>query len=89
MEGTLQGKYWTSPEAVGYAGARANVLGNELEEKVAARLRDLRLRAFAHRSLSWALNEKVDPAYGNIDVLALSADRSRVWIVESQKTEAL
>jgi hypothetical protein len=84
MEGTLQGKYWNSAEAVSYSGARADILGNEFEETVAARLRELGLDAFAHRSLSWALNQKVDPKYGNIDVLAVSHDRGRVWIIEAK-----
>jgi hypothetical protein len=84
MEGTLQGKYWSSVEAISYAGARADASGNAFEETVAARLRDLELEAFAHRSLSWALNEKVDPKFGNIDVLVVNRDRSRVWIIEAK-----
>jgi hypothetical protein len=84
MEGTLQGKYWTSAEAVSYSGARANALGNEFEEKVAERLRNLGLEAFPHRNLSWALNQKVDQKFGNIDVLAVSPDKRRVWIIEAK-----
>jgi hypothetical protein len=82
MEGTVQGKYWTSSEAVGYAGARANALGNEFEEKVAARPR-FEARSVCSPQLVMGA-EKVDPVYGNIDVLALSADRSRVWIIEAK-----
>lgn len=34
--------------------------------------------------LSWALNQKVSPELGDIDVLAVSADGLRVWVIEAK-----
>jgi hypothetical protein len=84
MEGILQGRYWVSQEAVKYAGAQANYEGNKFEEAVAEKLRTMGLQAWPRCDLSWALNEKVDQSLGNIDILAISEDRKRVWIIEAK-----
>lgn len=84
LEGTLHNQYWTSAEARKYAGMRADVQGREFEESVAKELRTLGLTAWPRRKLSWALNEKVADELGDIDVLAVSADRRRVWVIEAK-----
>lgn len=84
MNGSLHGQFWTSQEAKKYAGMRAHAVGTEFEESVAERLRGLRLEAWPRCKLSWALNEKVDDSLGDIDVLAVSPDRQRVWVIEAK-----
>lgn len=84
MDGSLHGQFWTSLEAKKYAGMRANAAGAEFEESVAERLRELGLEAWPRCKPSWALNEKVDGSLGDIDVLAVSPDRHRVWVIEAK-----
>jgi hypothetical protein len=52
--------------------------------RVAAKLRELGLKAWTRVKLSWVLNMKVDPALGDIDVLAISPDHRRVWVIEAK-----
>jgi hypothetical protein len=84
MAGTLQGKYWQSAAAVAYAGRQAEVAGAQFEDAVAEKLRALGLWAPPRCKLGWALNQKVDPDLGNVDVLAVSVDRRRVWVIEAK-----
>lgn len=83
-EGTLQNQFWTSNAAKSYVGKRANDAGLAFEERVAERLRSLGLRAWTRVKLSWILNTKVDHTLGEIDVLAVSADNGRVWVIEAK-----
>ncbi len=83
-EGHLQNQFWTSEEARRYAGLRTNEVGHAFERRVAARLRELGLKAWTRVKLSWILNMQVDPALGDIDVLAISADNRRVWVIEAK-----
>ena len=82
MNGGLHDRYWISKEAKQYAGTRARVLGHKFEDSVAEKLRSLGLVAWPRCKLSWALNEKVPDALGDIDVLAISPDRRKVWVIE-------
>jgi hypothetical protein len=84
MDGTLNERFWRSREAVEFAGHRGNVVGEEFENAVAVRLMEMGLEAWPRVSLSWALNEKVDETLGNVDVLAVSRDRRRVWVIEAK-----
>ncbi|MGY8632128.1 hypothetical protein RAD15_06495 [Bradyrhizobium sp. 14AA] len=83
-EGTLNNTYWTSNAARAYAGSQGHAMGERFEDDVGDRLRKLGLDVWTRRALSWALNMKVDPALGNIDVLAVSPDRRRVWVIEAK-----
>lgn len=83
-EGTLNNTYWISDAARAYAGSQGHAMGERFEDDVGERLRKLGLEVWTRRALSWALNMKVDPAFGNIDVLALSLDRRRVWVIEAK-----
>ena len=84
IDGSLQNQFWTSKEAKSHVGKRAGAAGLAFEDRVAETLRSLGLRAWTRRPLSWALNQKVDDELGDIDVLAVSADRRRVWVIEAK-----
>jgi hypothetical protein len=84
MEGALQGRYWTSASAVKLAGANANAKGKEFEDLVADKIARLGTRVIPRCELSWALNQKVPKELGNIDVLVISTDEQRVWVVEAK-----
>ena len=84
MDGTLNERFWRSREAVEFAGHRGNVVGEEFEDAIAARLKEMGLKAWSRVALSWALNEKADETLGNVDVLAVSRDRKRVWVIEAK-----
>jgi hypothetical protein len=84
MDGTLNERFWSSREAVEFAGHRGNVVGEEFEDAVTARLKEMGLKAWPRVALSWALNDKVDETLGNVDVLAVSGDRKRVWVIEAK-----
>ena len=58
--------------------------GKAFEESVAAKLRSMNMEAWVRCKLSWALNQKTDKELGDIDVLALSSDRRRVWVIEAK-----
>jgi hypothetical protein len=84
LDGTLNNNYWASRQARKYAGARGKDAGDAFEQTVAQKLRELKLEAFPRCKLSWALNLKVDASLGDIDVLAISSDRKRVWVIEAK-----
>ena len=83
-DGHLQNQFWISAEAKSYVGARAKDAGHAFEDRVAERLRGLGLRAWTRCKLSWVLNTKTDPELGEVDVLAVSADNKRLWIIEAK-----
>src|SRR5438270_12326106 len=66
------------------AGRNADIQGKDFEEMIADRLTQLGLQAWPDRKLSWPLNEKVPDELGNIDVLAVSKDKKRVWVIEAK-----
>src|SRR5208337_4724268 len=49
-----------------------------------ASIKGLGLEAWPRCKLSWALNEKVPDELGDLDVLAVSQDRRRVWVIEAR-----
>jgi hypothetical protein len=83
-DGNLQNQFWTSSEAKSYVGKRSEEAGLAFEERVAEKLRSLGLRAWTRVKLSWILNRKVDPIFGDIDVLAVSRDNQRIWVLEAK-----
>lgn len=82
--GHLNNAFWRSIEARRYAGEQGDAAGRNFEEEVAARLNELGLSAQARCKLSTALNQKVDPALGDVDILAINADQSTVWVIEAK-----
>lgn len=83
-DGSLQNQFWTSDVARRYVGEVAAAAGPRFEELVAAKLRGIGLRAWVRCKPSWALNQKVSQELGNIDVLAVSPDGRRVWVIEAK-----
>jgi hypothetical protein len=84
MDGSLQTQFWSSDEARRYVGEVAAAAGPRFEERVAEKLRGMGLRAWVRCKPSWALNQKVSQELGDIDVLAVSADGRRVWVIEAK-----
>lgn len=87
ITGILQGDFWTSPRMRSYVGERGRIEGNEFNDTVAERLRGLGLTAYAAAKPAWCFNHKNTPAVaelGDFDVLAISPDGSRAWIVEAK-----
>jgi hypothetical protein len=84
MDGSLNNQFWVSAEATRYAGAAGKAVGDAFEGTVTATIKGLGPEAWPRCKLSWALNEKVSDELGNIDVLALSPDRCRVWVIEAR-----
>jgi len=84
MDGSLQNQFWTSDIARRYVGEVAAAAGPRFEESVAEKVRGLGLRAWVRCKLSWALNQKVGQELGDVDVLAVSPDGRRVWVIEAK-----
>ncbi|MBI4189557.1 MAG: hypothetical protein HY525_03345 [Betaproteobacteria bacterium] len=84
MDGSLQNQFWTSDVARRYVGEVSAAAGPRFEELIAEKLRGMGLRAWVRRKPSWALNQKVSQELGDIDVLAVSPDGRRVWVIEAK-----
>jgi len=84
MDGTLNNQFWISQAARKYAGLRGKAAGEAFEESVAERLRGMEMEAWVRCKLSWALNQKVGEELGDVDVLAVSRDQKRVWVIEAK-----
>lgn len=85
MTGALQNEFWNTSKMRAFSSSAGGKVGLEFNETVARRIDDLGLRAWPSAKPSWALNCKATPAIeqlGDVDVLAVSADRSRVWVIE-------
>ncbi|MGH6993411.1 MAG: hypothetical protein ACRED8_05055, partial [Caulobacteraceae bacterium] len=85
LSGTLQNEFWLSKEMRAYSSASGMKAGLEFNETVARRLKDARLRTWPSAKPAWALNCKATPEIeqlGDIDVLAVSTDGGRVWVIE-------
>lgn len=83
-DGTLQNHFWISTEAKRFVGARADARGHAFEERVAERLRNMGLKAWPSVTPAWVVNDKAPSELGNIDVLAVSADNKRLWVIEAK-----
>jgi hypothetical protein len=87
MTGTLQGEFWSSREMRRYVGERGRIVGTKFNETVAARLRALGLRAYPSAKPSWCFNHKNTTEVvelGDFDVLALTPDGRRAWVIEAK-----
>lgn len=85
--GSLQNEFWTSTEMRTFASKAGAESGLAFNQQVADALEALKLRAWPSAKPSWCLNEKATnalKALGDIDVLAVSADGQRVWVVEAK-----
>jgi|GEM_PF-2034437 len=84
QDGTLHNEFWSSSEARKYAGKRADQLGREFEDEINKRLNLLGFIASARRSVSDLLKQTTEADMGDVDVFAISADHSTVWIIEAK-----
>ncbi len=83
-EGSMHGEFWSSSEARRYAGRRADELGREFEDEVAATLNGLGLQASTRRTVNDLLQQGSDTDLGDVDVFAISTDQSKVWVIEAK-----
>ncbi|MCP4099360.1 MAG: hypothetical protein GY748_24315 [Planctomycetaceae bacterium] len=84
MNGLLNNAFWQSSEARRFAGVQGNISGEKFETEVAERLTELGLETRLRCKLSALLNQKTPPELGDIDVLAITADKSRIWVIEAK-----
>lgn len=85
--GTLQSDFWTSRAMSRYTGTQGRLEGNRFNETVADKLRTLGLTAYPSAKPSWCFNHKKTAEVeelGDFDVLALTPDGRRVWIIEAK-----
>jgi hypothetical protein len=84
MDGALNNDFWVSKDARQFAGKRGDIVGAEFETELAEKITASGLEATPRYKISTLLNEKVPPELGDVDVVAVSADRRRVWIIEAK-----
>jgi hypothetical protein len=85
MTGALQNEFWTTREMRAFSSASGMRTGLEFNETVAKHIEKFGLRTWPSAKPAWALNCKATPEVeqlGDIDVLAVSGDGSRVWVIE-------
>lgn len=84
VNGFLNDRFWESMEARQYAGAQGKAAGDQFEDTLVGKLRNLELKVIPRCKLSAVLNQKVPDDLGDIDALAVSTDRKRVWAIEAK-----
>jgi hypothetical protein len=87
MNGSLQGRFWSSKRMRSYVGGAANRAGMAFNDAIADDLRALGLDANASIAPWACLNHQATPAVkllGDIDVLALSPDHRHAWVIEAK-----
>jgi hypothetical protein len=84
IDGHLNNVFWESSLARSYAGSQGDSAGDRFEDEVASRLKELGLEVYPRFKPSAALNQKVTAELGDIDVLAITPDRKRVWVIEAK-----
>lgn len=88
MGGSLQGNFWESMSMRKFAGGRGGAAGMEFNHEVADAVRGLGMQAEVERSIPWCRQVAGTPeliALGDVDVLAVSPDRRRVWVIEAKE----
>jgi hypothetical protein len=87
LTGSLQDRFWSSKEMRSHVGRAANRAGMAFNDSIAEDLRVLGLQADASVAPWACLNHKATPTlklFGDIDVLAFSADRLHAWVIEAK-----
>lgn len=85
--GSLQNLFWTSKEMRRYAGVRGGDIGMGFNQSVAAAVRALGMRAEAEWGVARSIRTSGTPQLdqlGDIDVLTVSPDGRRVWVLEAK-----
>lgn len=85
--GSLQGEFWSSKMMRKFVGGKAEKLGMEFNDRVAASIADLGLSAIPSMKPSDCLNHKATDGLkrlGDIDVLVVTEGGKHVWVVEAK-----
>lgn len=87
LTGGLQNEFWSSKEMRTFASRRGDETGMAFNDDLAAELKSMGLEAFPSAQLTWCLGHQGTDAVkrlGDVDVLVLSPDRTRVWVIEAK-----
>lgn len=87
MKGSLQNDFWTSAVMRKFASEAGKRSGLDFNDRLAQLIGALGLRAWPSAKPAWCLNCKATPQVeqlGDIDVLAVSPDGARVWVIEAK-----
>lgn len=88
MSGSLQNAFWRSAEMRRYAGVRGGEAGMAFNHEVADAARSLGMRAEVDWGVARSTGAVGTPELtrlGDLDVLAVSPDRRRVWVLEAKE----
>lgn len=87
LSGALQNEFWRTKEMRAFSSNYGRKTGLEFNETVATGIADAGLRTWPSAKPAWALNCKATSEIeqlGDIDVLAVSPDGGRVWVIEAK-----
>ena len=87
LTGGLQNEFWSSREMQKFASRRGDETGLAFNDELARELVALGLEAHASAKITWCLNHKGTDEVkrlGDVDVLVISRDRTRVWVIEAK-----
>ncbi|MFM5955390.1 MAG: hypothetical protein ACKOPE_13955 [Novosphingobium sp.] len=87
LSGGLQNEFWSSKEMQKFASRRGDETGLAFNDELARDLKAIGLEAHASAKLTWCLNHQGTDEVkrlGDIDVLVISPDRTRVWVIEAK-----
>lgn len=87
LTGGLQNEFWSSREMQKFASRRGDETGLAFNDDLARDLTSLGLEAHASANLTWCLNHQGTDEVkrlGDVDVLVISPDRTRVWVIEAK-----
>ena len=84
QDGSLHNEFWSSSAARKFAGRRADQRGREFEDEIVKRLNLIGFIASPRRSVTGILRQTTENDMGDVDVFAISADLTTVWIIEAK-----
>jgi hypothetical protein len=87
MGGSLQNAFWESKAMRTFASASAEKVGLEFNQRLAEAVATFGPKTWPSAKPAWCLNCKATPAVealGDIDVLGVSSDGLKVWVVEAK-----
>lgn len=85
--GELQDNFWASDAARAFAGKQGDKEGKLFENRVGDAFEAHRFRTVRGRYVEGLLEEAVPEDLGDVDVLAISADESQVFVVEAKNVK--
>ena len=87
LTGGLQNEFWSSRKMQKFASRRGDETGLAFNDELAQELTSIGVEAHASAQLTWCLNHKGTDEVkrlGDVDVLVISPDRTRVWVIEAK-----